>query len=293
MKNNRFFLYMLLLTLVVSLSIQPVMANSPPPEPFCVVQVHNLPQEACFVDLLVPLTVEDKEYCIAEIFPEGITFDSQIVSYYEDGYMSYTFHYKDASSQIKILRDRVIFFEENYTHSYYFKNGILLKLAVLDYKGDILQISQPFKLDDAKMFHYVTGGVSYDGTTGETEIEQSFSLVMTIFILFLMMVAVWISVGVEVLVAKAFQIHKTGAIITTNLITQILMRFAFYTLLGTVFTSYVWLVILLEIVVYAVEFVVYRKIIKEISFKRILVYTIVANTASLLVGILVGNIINV
>lgn len=45
--------------------------------------------------------------------------------------------------------------------------------------------------------------------------------------------------------------------------------------------------------VYAVEFVVYRKIIKEISFKRILVYTIVANTASLLVGILVGNIINV
>ena len=99
---------------------------------------------------------------------------------------------------------------------------------------------------------------------------------------------------VEWLIAIPFALHRQYAktIIATNLVTQIVMH-----LLEILSVSiapptssfvvwYVIVVLLLEILVLMVEFLIYRKRIPEVPARHLLQYTVCANTASLLGGIL-------
>ena len=73
----------------------------------------------------------------------------------------------------------------------------------------------------------------------------------------------------------------------TNFFSQILMRVLFLALpLG-----YIGAVVLTEVVVYVGEFLLYRKILPNHSVRRLLAYTIAANTVSLILGIILNYLL--
>ena len=289
LKQNRCLILALFILLALAIVPQSALANSAPPPPFCVVELGNLPQEACYVDLLVPLTENDKAFCAADTLPDGFTKNTPIVSYCENGYMSYTFHYTGSSSQFVIQDSRVTFFEENMVHYNLFRKGVQLKLAVLDSSGNILQISAPFSLDDIGFLNSQTGWVYYDGATQKVEIGQTESGVATF--LFITVGGIVVSVACEVIVALCFRIKKIKAVMRVNLVSQVLMRMLFFLLNGTLVFSYVFLIFVLELLVYWAECAVYSRIELDYSGIKIKKFTLVANAVSLIVGLVLTNIL--
>lgn len=74
-------------------------------------------------------------------------------------------------------------------------------------------------------------------------------------------------------------------VVVTNLVSQLLMHALYLSLYSVFYKQFVYVVIVLELLVYAGEFLIYRWKMKSISTGRILIYTVIANTLSLLVGI--------
>lgn len=287
LKKSRCLLLALFVLFVLIIVPQSALANSAPPPPYCVVELKNLPQGACFADLLVPLTENDEAFCADDDLPNGFTQNTPIVCYSENGYMSYTFHYNQSSSQFTIKDSRVTFFEENSDHDNLFRKGVQLKLAILDSSGNILQISAPFSLDDIGLLNTATGGICYDGATQKVEIGQAASGMGTF--LLVTVGGIVVSVACEVIVGLCFRLKRIKAIIFVNLISQILMRILFFMLYGTLFFSYVFLVFFLELLVYWAECAVYSRIELDYSGIKIKKFTLVANVVSLVVGLLLSN----
>ena len=70
----------------------------------CSVDYKNMPENAVYIDLLLPITAEDENftpYHTTNGTRFNISTESQIVRYDTDGYRSYTFHMKDAAAEIK------------------------------------------------------------------------------------------------------------------------------------------------------------------------------------------------
>ena len=133
---------LLTLLLLATLLVLPVSANGPAPYPTFTVEMENYPPEACYIDLLIELSPEDADYADnRENFPDDSWGGSQIFSYEENGYMSYTFHYRGADSNIKINNGRVKFFERSEENLKRFQS---VSIAVLDDQGYVLQVSEPF-----------------------------------------------------------------------------------------------------------------------------------------------------
>ena len=76
----------------------------------------------------------------------------------------------------------------------------------------------------------------------------------------------------------------TGMILLTNLCSQLLMH-ATYAAVEGFFTHVVPLVVVLEVMVYAGEYLYYKRRMKDVSQKEILIFTVSANTLSLLTGL--------
>jgi hypothetical protein len=82
----------------------------------------------------------------------------------------------------------------------------------------------------------------------------------------------------------------TGKVLLANLCSQILMHAAYGTMVGF-FTNRVPLIVALEAFVYCGEYLFYRKRMKDVSKKEILIFTLSANTLSLLAGLLTYRVI--
>ena len=70
----------------------------------CLIDYAKIPENAVYIDLLLPITAEDANYTAynaANGTHFGISSESQIVRYDTDGYRSYTFHIQDATAEIK------------------------------------------------------------------------------------------------------------------------------------------------------------------------------------------------
>lgn len=70
----------------------------------CYIEHKKIPENAVYVDLLLPISTQDANYtpyhtANGELF--GIASESEIIKYNEDGYMSYTFHLQDAQSEMR------------------------------------------------------------------------------------------------------------------------------------------------------------------------------------------------
>ena len=98
--------YLPLVSLLILLQMPLVCyAWVPSPNFFCVVDGANIPENAVYVDLLIPISEDDETYTPyhqenGQLY--NIPKDSQIVQYAVDGYRSYTFHRQDARSEMQL-----------------------------------------------------------------------------------------------------------------------------------------------------------------------------------------------
>ena len=86
----------------------PASANAPAPMRKLVVVLENLNDDYAYVDILIALPENDPNYVfINSAYCELLNLNakSEIVQYQEDGYRSYTFHFKDAASENAISMD--------------------------------------------------------------------------------------------------------------------------------------------------------------------------------------------
>ena len=273
-------------------------ANGAVPSLWYAVYLENLPEGTAYVDLLIPLEESDPHY-YAGLSNSSVGFspEAEIMTYCEDGYRSYTFHYADAKSRItpeRFLGEStlcVTFFESDlsapnaYTHLEDVESRKWIRLAILDADGNILKVSEKCDLR-VGFFSYSLNSFSYDGLSNTLEMETSVSAWSVLVFLLMSIVGIIVTCIVERHVAWPFGLGRNygGTILATNILSQIAMRAASALLYGWVIKSYIVNLILLESVVYAGEYLFYRKKMRDVSQKRVLFYVITANTASLLLG---------
>ena len=285
---------LLTLLLLSAFLVLPVSANGPAPYPTFTVYLTNYPPEARYMDVLVRLSPEDADYTDnRDNFPNDTWASSQIFSYEEDGYMSYTFHYRGAQCYIRISKSgRVEFFANSEEKLQRFQS---IKIAVLDEQGNILQISEPFDPDPSALMAMNLGYANYDYEADTVEVPNHSNVELSLMVLgiyiLLAILGVAVTVFVEWLIAHCFTplILYLKVVLLTNLVTQLTMRILFVLLYSFLWQNYWFWTLLLEVAVYTAEYFTYRKYILTAPKKTILTYVIVANTVTLLLGIAVNN----
>ena len=89
-------------------------------------------------------------------------------------------------------------------------------------------------------------------------------------------ICITITLILEILIALIMRIRNIKVIIFANLITQILIQ----SLRLFNFTNYILPFIILELIIFFIEYVIYKKLFKDVDSKKILQYTIIANAAT-------------
>lgn len=278
-----------------------VYANAPEPPDYLTVVLSNLPENAVYADLLIKIDEKDPEFTDFQPndFADSAEKAKKIVDYSADGFRSFTFHYKDSKSNIKIKRD----YDNNYHHaefckgmgyeSYYTQYEKLrsgyrdIKLVLLDKDFNIITVSKAAQLPDMRNEFVFYGAAYYDFATNSLEAEDEFNAYFLVFGGMFSMIIILISVGIEFALSLLFGFKgkQLLTIIIVNLCTQIAMRVLYIVLPFTYFIE----TIILEILVYITEFLIYKSRFKPFSIRKIAVYTIIANTLSLLAGIQLEN----
>ena len=265
--------------------VMQVSANAPAPASHFSAWLTQYPDNACYMDLLVPLSPADACYVDStKNFLGELTADSPIYAYDQDGYMSYTFHYRNADTDIKLESGRANYFENTDENMALFKT---VKLAVLDAKGNILQVSEAFEPEPFLLLAVSLGSVDYDYKNNTVELNTISTAPWAVLYLILSVVGIAATVILEWLIAFCFTrlLLHTKVVIATNLVTQTVMRILFVLLYSFVWQNYILWTVLLEILVYTAEYLIYRKKMFTAPEKAILAYTITANTVTLLIGL--------
>ena len=262
--------------------------------------LEELPNEAAYVDLLIQLDETDEFYVPLNKsnLPDGMAEDAQIVSYCEDGFRSYSLHYKNAFSYIRVAIGNSVRFALDDNDSVIYgsipdrldelidEEGSI-RLAILDKEGNIIQISKEFTLVHKQIFRRISGDFTYNARTDTfTAEESSLPFEVAVYIVFALIGMVF-TVITEYLVSIPFGLWKDEGktIVLTNIISQMAMHLLYILLYGVLFWQYIQAVLLLEILIYAGEYMFYRCAFWPPNRKKALVFTLTANTVSLLVSI--------
>lgn len=288
------------------------LANSPAPARSIVIAPDHVPGEAKYLELLIPMPPDDPYYCDYNqtIGSEtGLTDQAPIVSYMEGGYISYSFHMKDASSDMKLepesFQDGIFssyaFGDNAYagsqTHLEYIQENFgTIKAALLDKEGNVLAVSEEVSIR-AGDSGYLAGTIAYDCVSGKLspiiyQGNTSGSAIMIAVILLFMFMSLimraFITAVVESAVSLAFRVQPWKTVFwingASNIIFNLLLAFnAFF-----LHIPYLIFVAAGEIAVICAENAVYRRVLRPCGKSRILAFAIVANLASLLLGLLVN-----
>lgn len=302
----------ILCILLASLFLCPtVLANSPaPPDNLCIL-LQNVPSQAVYADLLVKFKDEDANYVSinnSNLEACSLSDDAPIALYDQDGYQSFTFHYKNAVSDIKISStdftadDGTLYCSVTFCKGIEYrefltqyedlmKNYSDIKIALLDAVGNILSVSSAFTLPQSNMFHNFYGTFYYDVKTDTVNqnMHLNYAIAFLLYGILFIALFIFLSAGIEVLIAIPFQFkgRRLGTIFLINVLTQLGMRSLHFLLP----LPYLVNILLLEALVYTVEYCIYVRIFKDIPRRKILLYTVVANTASLAVGLVLYKFI--
>lgn len=300
-KKYKGFIFLLLLFITCSVSILPASADGPGPPAGFHVSITNLPENAAFADLLIPIGLNDPNY--AKMNRKALTSNklsatAQIVTYAEAGYRSYTFHYKDSFSAINLNGSGVSFcYGVNLDGSLQTQLGAIrssyktAKIALLDKSGNIVLVSPAFTIADPKGFRNMTGEISYDASANVakmvTEVSDS-SIAIFVVMIIVYIITTLFTIMIEVLIGFIFRFRgkQIGIIILVNLISQVIMHLLFV----VIPLSYWTMVFITEPLIYLGEFIAYKYLLKDVPTKRILFYVIVANTASLVFGLFAAGV---
>ena len=303
MKKRLLVILMAAILMVAFLPIK-ASANSPEPTPFYTFYLSNLPEGTEYVDLLIFLPETDKMYAetITGNIPEGFSQNAQILTYCENDYRSYTFHYKDALSIIHLQKDGyVCYFTDNeaewdevhirFDHADEIDSRGSVKLAMLDARGNILRISRLMDLTDVNKFSYRLGDFYYDAETGQLTIEavENNRLDPIGHYLLSAVFGILITCLLEWAVSVLFDLREyRSLILCTNVVSQVLMRTAYAVLYLYSSWGYRSITLLLEGLVYLGEFFWYKGKMREQTWITCLGYTVCANIVSWLLGHLIN-----
>ena len=266
------------------------------------VWITGLPQNATYADLLIKIDPEDPNYVDFQStsFVDDAFQVEELVDYSVDGYRSFTFHYRGAQSDI-LLTDigdgeySVEFCNGSEYQEYLTQYEDLrqnyrdIKIVLLDEDYCIITVSQAGELPEIRDFYSFNGNVLYNAAEGSVTAKGYVNSYAVFFYLIFTGFVIALSILIEWLIAFFCKFPKDQllCVAVVNSVTQIGMR-VLYLLLP--FTHLVETIIL-EVFVYLVEFFVYKKRFKQMETSTILRYTIIANTASLVVGILLDRLI--
>jgi hypothetical protein len=287
----------IILLLIFAFSLPTVVfANAPAPADHLTVALANIPDNAVYVDLLIKISQDDANFIDFQPndYADSISESSEIVTYSQDGYYSFTFHYKDSKSNIKIDHyyddlDCVKFCEGLEYNEYLTQYESLLnnyndvKIALLDKDFNIITVSNAAKLPEVNNLYNFYGEINYDFTDNKIDVDISKNYYFIVFGGIFLIGIMSMSIGTEILVSLLFGFRgkRLLIILLTNTCTQIIMRLLYLVLPFT----YLIETIILEIMVYVTEFLVYKKYLKQEKTTTIGWYTVIANTLSLMLGI--------
>lgn len=285
MKKSKIILIFMILFLISGVCPMSVQANSAPPPGYFYFEVTGAESNAVYADVLMELSLESEGYVecnSTNAKRTGFDAEAPIAVYQEDGYMSMGYHYAyavvetstlaESSSNVVTLTDseRSI---DRITPS--------IKIALLDENGNVLKVSKAVSVlsESKKQFPRT---VHYDASADKITVEfsnypQKYNLISLILIRML------VSVLIETLLAfLLFKIRPITWVVFINMVTQILLILFF--LLGRM--AYLPSLVIGEAGVYLIEFIFYLCVYKNYSKKKLLAYTITANTVTLCIGLI-------
>lgn len=300
-RYKKLFLSIVLL-FVVSFSLPVVAsANSPAPAYHLTAILSNLPDNAVYADLLIK--IEEKDPLFVDFQPnafvQAASEAKELVAYSEEGFRSFTFHYKDAKSNIQITEyynysnDDLYYVDfctdleyRDYLTQYenLRKHYRDVRIALLDKDFNIIAVSKPAQLPKQSNAFRFDGRIYYNFFTNAINCDTSLDVLYVIFGGIYSVLIMLMSVGTETVLACFFGFKKKriGTVLVLNVCTQIAMR-VLYAVLPF---AYLIETCILEILVYCTEFLIYKKRFSEVRTGKLVWYTILANTLSLLLGIL-------
>ena len=276
----------ILIVLLISVSFLPVQvfANGPAPRPELCFELQDIPSGTVYVDLAV-CAPKSEIVQLAQNPPDGLTVDCPLVCGEYEGYVSYSFRVKGAESSIVPDADGFVYF----SHAGEIPEWGKVRLVMADSSGNILKISQPFDISPKSLFAFSLNTFKYNADMDALHMDTHVSTFAVIVYILISIAGIVLTCGVEWIVGKLFDLtHLFGKLIlVTNIISQILMRILFVILYG-ILPQYVLLMVILEVLVYAGEFAVYRLKADYISTKKWVLYVLTANTASLVLGLVLN-----
>lgn len=299
----KYLLYCVFTSVIVISFLRPmlVLANGPRAASDFHFEVINYPENAVYIDLLIPLGSDDKNYVEfneKKASEYEISRSSEIVSYNKDGFISYSFHFVNSSSKM-VLKDNPSYnqfaFDNYEDFNYIYTKCRKIKLALLDSNGNIIKVTSKYTINKGGDSYLVDGFITYDAQNNKLEgISTRNNSAMVIFLIFVI-ASYWIfplliTLLTEGILAKLFLFNKINKIVMMNLVTN-LGLFIFMTYLQSCGISYLKSLILGELLVYSIEFILLELwYYRFITIIRILIYTLIANTTSLLFTLLFHSI---
>lgn len=160
-----------------------------------------------------------------------------------------------------------------------------IKIALLDKDFNIIVVSEATRIPKENRAILFSGMIDYDVSNDSFHADTMISPYFILFSISIMLV----SIGTESIIALLFGFKgkRLLSILTVNVCSQIIMRVLYVVLPLT----YLIETVILEVLVYGTEFLIYRKRFEQISTTKIAIYTVIANTASLSLGILIDRYI--
>ncbi len=294
---------LLALTLALAFAL-PAAANGPVPSQEAVITVHNCPEGAYYLELLMPeqYIVEDyyTDYDPSVVRAEGLSVDSEIVSYsvssagetlfslaVHDETEFFAYLYPDAGEDgAKTAVDSQTRGSEGGWFRYCGED-YLKCFAVLSETGEVLAVSELFTALPYANTYLIKA--DYDAATGivtagEPEEEEMTGGQLLLSILLIPLICI-VTVLVEVLVALPFKVRPKRFIALITALTNLVMNISILSIGYRVGRRWPYdaVIVAFELLAVIVEYLIYSRIVKDASKGRILAYTIVANIASFLV----------
>ncbi len=257
------------LVIVLLIILMPVNAFADfGPKPTLQVLIKNSEDQACFITFACDYDAENPD-------------PDRMYEYTNGDIRAYL--YKDPS-YITTIKCKDYFDMKIDTFGYYNVNGWGIPYAfnlVLQYESGEVVVS------DLGTNDKFNGMVLYDVESGSVEnitmLDKEFYMLYYQTILY-MLLCVAITLVVEILISLLFKIRPFKVLILTNIATQILLHTAILTTYR--FLSYFIIIALFiyEIIIWVIEYIVYKKFAKSLSGKSIGRYVFIANLVSMILS---------
>lgn len=295
-------LLLILVTVIFYSLITPLSvayADSGPPPNYFYSLVTNTDSNVKYTDILIKISKNSEYYSdlnSSNVATYGFNNLTPIVAYNQEGYVSVSFHCKNvqASLSSRSVPDLGMSGDIQLNKSNKPISTITnsIKIALLDKNGNILKVSDAVSVIPTVNDTFPRK-VKYDasGTTPNIEFEQYYrgnlvnNVYLSAFFILAFLKRMAISTAIETLIAISYEIRPLWKIVVINIATQILL-FSFIAFGGL---GYINAVIVGEIFVFISEFVSYIFLFKNISKSKLALYTVIANTTSLVVGLIFNS----